>query len=463
MAEDLKEKNAIAINEFRDILSHWINSYKSLICAYFAVKINGKIQLKFGRIIFNTNTIKDTNLDFHIDTKHVVAGYKIIRTEPSTIEQLLCEAKEGKIKFSEYSFIIDRPFIRFDPIYHPKLSSTSSPRLPNLIISGTETIDMDSQLFDWDLKSADQPFDSINEVLIYLGLPRLSEMGNVPVLEIIAHSPARISDQSTITEGRASIILKVSTGIDTNKTKLGFKVFNKNNIVEQRFSITGEKVNWTKNEDLLTGNYSFKIEDINLIQAFVSYDNVALHSWYVTDPQKQMNYRYSIHSLFDKNLDTLKGLLFEEKERKNFEYGVALLLNILGFSVTHHGKIPKLQDGPDIVALTPIGNIGVIECTSGLLDKDDKLAKLVQRTNLIRKKLEETGFGYLSVQPVIITMLTRNEVSGHLEEAGKHNIVVVCKEELTELLNRATFPPDPEGLSKEAIRLIPENEHHDNH
>jgi hypothetical protein len=60
-------------------------------------------------------------------------------------------------------------------------------------------------------------------------------------------------------------------------------------------------------------------------------------------------------------------------------------------------------------------------------------------------------------------MLTRNEVSGHLEDAGRHSIVVVCREELTELLNRAIFPPDPEGLFKEAVQLIPENEHHDNY
>lgn len=66
--------------------------------------------------------------------------------------------------------------------------------------------------------------------------------------------------------------------------------------------------------------------------------------------------------------------------------------------------------------------------------------------------------GYLLVQPVIITMLTRNEVSGHLEEAGKHGIAVVCKEELTEFLNRTNFYPDPERLFKEATQLIPEDE-----
>lgn len=457
MAEELKEKNPI--DEFVDILSHWINSYKSQICTYLAIKTNGKIRLKFGRIIFNTNTLQDSKLDFHVETKHLIAGRKIKRIETNTIEQLLCEAKEGQIKFSEYSFILDKPFIRFDPIYHSKLSSPHGPRLPNLTISGSERIDIDSQLFDWELRSADQPFDSIDELLGYLWLPRLREMGDAYRIEIIANPPALISNKSKITDGQVSVILNVAIGIDVSKIKAGFKVFNKNNI--DRFSINGGKVNWVKNEDLISGNYSFKIEDINLIQAFVSYDNVALHSWYVTDPQKQMNHRYSIHSLFDKNLDTLKRLLFEE--RNTFEYGVALLLNILGFSVSHHGKIPKLQDGPDIIALTPIGNIGVIECTSGLLDKDDKLAKLVQRTNLIRKKLVETGFGYLLVQPVIITMLTRNEVSGHLEEACKHDIAVVCKEELTKLLNRATIPPDPEGLFKEAIRLIPENEHHGNH
>lgn len=457
MAEELKEKNPI--DEFVDILSHWINSYKSQICTYLAIKTNGKIRLKFGRIIFNTNTLQDSKLDFHVETKHLIAGRKIKRIETNTIEQLLCEAKEGQIKFSEYSFILDKPFIRFDPIYHSKLSSPHGPRLPNLTISGSERIDIDSQLFDWELRSADQPFDSIDELLGYLWLPRLREMGDAYRIEIIANPPALISNKSKISDGQVSVILNVAIGIDVSKIKAGFKVFNKNNI--DRFSINGGKVNWVKNEDLISGNYSFKIEDSNLIQAFVSYDNVALHSWYVTDPQKQMNHRYSIHSLFDKNLDTLKRLLFEE--RNTFEYGVALLLNILGFSVSHHGKIPKLQDGPDIIALTPIGNIGVIECTSGLLDKDDKLAKLVQRTNLIRKKLVETGFGYLLVQPVIITMLTRNEVSGHLEEACKHDIAVVCKEELTKLLNRATIPPDPEGLFKEAIRLIPENEHHDNH
>lgn len=457
MAEELKEKNPI--DEFVDILSHWINSYKSQICTYLAIKTNGKIRLKFCRIIFNTNTLQDSKLDFHVETKHLIAGRKIKRIEPNTIEQLLCETKEGKIKFSEYSFILDRPSIRFDPIYHSKLSSPHGPRLPNLTISGSERIDMDSQLFDWELRSADQPFDSIDELLGYLWLPRLSEMGDACRIEIIAYPPALISNKSKITDGQVSVILNVAIGIDVSKIKAGFKVFNKNNI--DRFSINGGKVNWVKNEDLISGEYSFKVKDVNIVQTFISYDNLALHRWNISDPTKQGNHRYSIYSLFDKNLDILNRLLFEE--RNNFEYGVALLLNILGFSVSHHGKIPKLQDGPDIIALTPIGNIGVIECTSGLLDKDDKLAKLVQRTNLIRKKLEETGFGYLLVQPVIITRLTRSEVSGHLEEAGKHDIAVICKEELTELLDRATFLPDPEGLFKEAIRLIPENEHHDNH
>jgi hypothetical protein len=58
------------------------------------------------------------------------------------------------------------------------------------------------------------------------------------------------------------------------------------------------------------------------------------------------------------------------------------LLTLLGFSVANYGRIPKLQKGPDIIAITPSGHVGVVECTVGLINESDKLAKLVQRTAL---------------------------------------------------------------------------------
>ena len=106
------------------------------------------------------------------------------------------------------------------------------------------------------------------------------------------------------------------------------------------------------------------------------------------------------------------------------------LLTIFGFSIASYGKMTKYREGPDIIAEAPSGNIGIIECTVGLLNNNDKLAKLVQRTSLFREKLKEVGYPFLEIQPAIVTPLTRDEVKADIEMAGIHGIAVVCKENL---------------------------------
>lgn len=459
MVNHLEKKNAL--DEFKELLSHWMDAYKWQVCSFFAIKSFKSVRLIFGRIIFEIGEIKNITPKFFIETQNIIAGREILKCEPLLIDQILQEARKGRVAFSEYPFSLmnkleDIPDFIFHPIYHPEMPYST--RLPSLIISGKdkhESLTINRQLLDWELRSANEPFDNIEDLFIHLGFPGLTRIRDFATFEIVGRAPALISDKSIINNRQASIELKASKDIDANKIKLGCKVFNKSNI--ERFSVSGDKINWANDDDLLIGQYNHDVRDANLLQVFLSYNELALHSWFINDPQKQINQRYLIHNLFDLNLDILKKLLFGEKDSQNFEEGIALLLNILGFSVSHHGKIKKLQDGPDIIALTPEGNIAVIECTTGLLDKDDKLAKLIQRTNLIKGKLNAT-YGHLTVQPIIVSKLTRAEVSAHIEEAGKHSIAVMCKEELEELLNRATSYPNPEGLFKEVLRLIPKNE-----
>lgn len=455
------DKNTV--DEFSDILSHWINVYKWQNCSYVAIKTPTGQKLVFGRIILETSLFKDSISDFYLETENIIVQHEILSAEPNNIDKRLLEAKEGLVTYSKHAFNLknksdELPYFTCYPIYHPAISYGA--RLPSLIIRERERhaiLTMNLQLLDWELRSANQPFDSFEDLLAYMNLPGLSQMGDSATMEIIARTPANISDKSTINNNQAALILNVSQNLDVNKIKLGCKVFNRNGI--ERFSVNGGKIRWIDNKDSLMGEYNHTIEDATWLQAFLSYEGLALHSWYINDPQKQTNPRYSIHSLFDGGHDILQKFLLQAGyTSENFEDGVALLLNVLGFSIFHYGRIPKLKDGPDIIALTSMGNIAVIECTIGLLDKEDKLAKLIQRTFLIKEKLKNTGFNHFSVQPIIVSKLPRAEVTGHLEEAGKHGIAVVCKEELIELLNRITFHPDSEGLFQEASRLIPKNE-----
>ena len=119
------------------------------------------------------------------------------------------------------------------------------------------------------------------------------------------------------------------------------------------------------------------------------------------------------------------------------------------------GTTKLLKEGPDILASTPSGNLLVVECTTGLLNEGNKLAKLTRRTILIKEKLMASGYSHLVVQPIITTTLPRNSVVTDLEDAGKASIAVVCKEELESLLNENTVFPDPEVLLKRSAQLIP--------
>jgi hypothetical protein len=117
--------------------------------------------------------------------------------------------------------------------------------------------------------------------------------------------------------------------------------------------------------------------------------------------------------------------------------------------------MPKLQEGPDIIALTPTGDAAVIERTIGLPNKNDKLAKLVQRGALIKEKLSEAGHGSSQVQRVIVTPLSKEEVAASLETAGNHEIAVICKENLEDSLIQVLLPPDADRAFQNFKRLVP--------
>jgi hypothetical protein len=193
------------------------------------------------------------------------------------------------------------------------------------------------------------------------------------------------------------------------------------------------------------------------LQALLSYDRVSLHQWWIIDPKKHLNPRHAIHQVFDQDLEVLKKMLLKPEPDKPyaFEGAISTLLTLLGFSVSNYGRIPKLQKGPDIIAIAPSGHIGVIECTVGILSENDKLAKLVQRTKLIKEKLTEAGYGQLQLQPAIVTPLSKEEVTADLAIAGEHGIAVVCKENLEGALNLVSLQPNADRMFEEVKSLIP--------
>jgi len=455
--------NKANISEFLKLLSLWKQAYKWKTTAFVGIKNPDGPTLLFGRIIFDY--IKpNEDLLFDFESSHLIAGREIVEIDSDNIEACIRDAEGGKLVAAGKSFSLHNKEDKsmgtaYYPIHHPSI--TLGPRIPSLIIYGGQKNELISipnfrpgEMLDWDLKSADQPFESLNELLTHLHLPT-SDRISASTLEIIANSPISITDKSVISEGIAQVQCRVAKGMDTDKIKFGYKTFHVNNT--ERGKIDGSSFTWDEDASSLLGSATIATQDAPIIQAFLSYDGVALHQWWIDDPEKRLNPRHAIHNVFDDGLRHVKEFLLTAEGRKNhaFEHGMALLINIFGFSTSHYGKLSNMQDGPDILAITPTGNVVVIECTTGLINTKDKLAKLVQRTTVIKEQLVKAGHGHLAVQPVIVTAMKRNEVEADLERAGENGIAVICRENIEELLSRVGFPLDPEALFLEAQRLIP--------
>lgn len=453
---------------FESLITPWVDAYHFADIAYVGIKTPDGPRLITGRILLNSFSEAQNVMPFHFESDHVIAGRYIFDVISHDIKSILEKSKNGEVLMvdgAEISLQMDGHFnTYYSPIRHP--FTLDGIRIPNIRISGISKHNLMTKVarhldVDWELKSAKEPFDNFDDLLRHCFLPIQSEIGDSTSLEVIAGCPAVISDKSVIVDGTAVIECRIPATLDTEKVHLGYKLFRGGGAVERRASVDGASLSWKQENGIKVGTYRLQVGDASPLQAFISYSGIAQHQWWITDPNKRLNPRYAIHQIFDDDLNLLRKMLFKPEVEKPyvFEHAVSTLLNLLGFSVTNYGRIPKLQKGPDVIAFSPAGHIAVVECTVGLIDENDKLAKLVQRTKLIKDKLNSAGYGHLQLQSIVVTPLSRNEIATSLDVAGKHNIAVVCKEDIEGMISQINLPLNPDKLFEDAKRLVPNMAH----
>lgn len=450
------------------LISKWNDAYVCLSHSYVALKTSTGTQLLFGRIVLEPTRVGLVDAPFVFETEHVLAGRFLTSVRPEDIRAVWSATRLGEMQIAardKLKLPTERQSslsMYISPIYHPGISD--GPRLPAVRIHGASAFNAMTAIggdrnLDWELRASDTPFESMDELFVQVGLAPLAQMGGSTTLEVIAKSPAGLIDTSRIASGEALLECRTARRLSTKKCKIGYRIFRQDGAFD-RGSASGDRFEWHEQDDVKIGSYRVPVGEATLMQAFLSYDGVSLHSWWITDPQQQLNPRNAIHQVFDENFDLLKKVLLKPDSGNAhlFEQAISALLNVLGFSVVNYGRIPKLQKGPDIIAITASGNVGVIECTVGLLDHDDKLGKLVQRTELIKQGMAAAGYGFVRFQPIIVTALSRREVATDLENAGKHGIAVVCREDIQALLNQVGLPPNADQYFANAEALVPNAE-----
>lgn len=219
---------------------------------------------------------------------------------------------------------------------------------------------------------------------------------------------------------------------------------------------------WEPRQHFLYGSAEIEVPEGAVIHCTATYAGYAQHQGWISDPSTVQNPYRAVYEAFDNQMVTLRDFLEHSqgkgRDARDLEAGVAWLLWMLGFSVAHLGGTAKTQDAPDLIATTPRGNFAVIECTTGLLKADNKLPRVIERAETVRRKLDASGNRHLRVLPIMVTSKDREEVKADLEQAEKLGVVVVTKESLLQALNRTLVLPDAEGIYAEGERTAREGQ-----
>ena len=457
----MTEYDSNKIADFFAGIAPWEAAYKHVGLSYFAVKHESIFMLSQARLFLRTtpSTIPAT----HFQSSNIRAGHYPLAELGCTSRKVVDQILSGTLPtpHGELSFPPEqngRYSAAYIPFHQEGLQNGN--RLDVLMLTGVQRIQHVRQpQLDWELKAAPTPYDNLNDLLFEYILG--AYQGDFAKVEVIASNVAEV-DLSTRVQGtKATVCILLAKSLPREKCRLGYRVFHQGRVVT-RATIDGTMMHWEPQENILRGSAEIDVPEGAVLNCTATYDGYAQHQGWITDPSTVQNPYRAVYEAFDNQATILRDFLENSqgkgRDARDLEAGAAWLLWMLGFGVAHLGGTAKTQDAPDLIATTPRGNFAVIECTTGLLKADNKLPRLIERAETLRRRLDASGNRHLHVLPVIITSKDREEVKADLEQAEKLGVAVVTKESLLQALNRTLVLPDAEGIYTEAERTAREGQ-----
>lgn len=347
-------------------------------------------------------------------------------------------------------------FVAPPALLHPEGLNTGN-RLAVLSISGGRIVELLPQpTTDWQLKAADVPYDSVQELAAEYGLSAM--LNERSLLEIVAFTAIQVLAESSVIGTQADAGVFMARSLERSHAKLGYRVLHQGKVVE-RGVIKGSDLNWIERDIAAVGTGKFNVPTGAVVQLIASYAGETHHVQWRTDPKTFLNPRRAIISIVDPSDSQMQNYLHPEinargKASEDFEAAVAWLLWGLGFSTALFGTNPKTRDAFDIIATTPRGDFLVVECTIGLLRADGKLSKLAARTAKVRDSLAASNMQHLQVLPAIFTAMTSDQIAADSSQAADLGVLVITHEDLQRMQKELFIFPDANAFFDQSLRNV---------
>ena len=453
------------VERFRKSIEPWLNTYDRIAVSAMGIHEGNKKLLLSARIVLAPSVAPP----YHVPRLNDSIFWAVAETTSFSkkswgqlLDQLVTGTLGvGKLQASLAQDATSTPNLsyRSDP-HSANGGNQSAARFVTLSLTGGSRASAIGRAtnyveVDWYLRSHNPPFSDLSDLHAYYGLPSPFEANDSSLVEIVARPPMEMDQRSIIENGTARIRVLSSKKAYRKSISVGFRGIG-SSANQLRETVSANQFTWTETDRLFEGEALVEVGDTPTLQCFLSYAGSGIQQWWVHDPQRLLNPRLAIHAAFDTNQTVLKRLLFESKksDSRSFEDGVAMLMSMLGFAVTQHGRSQKLSDAPDIIAITPAGHVTVVECTVGLPDQDDQIAKVLQRAEAIRKSLASSGWREVQILPIVVTSLSESEIQGHKKDAESQGVVVACLENIQRALTQVQFPVDTDRLFREAVQRL---------
>jgi hypothetical protein len=451
----LNDHDRRALDAFLGSVGRTLAGYKHASFSYFAIKEGNSYILTKGRL--HLQGVPGPVAPGYFESRNVRAGNFSLVDVKQAPNEILEGLLAGKLQTPQGELIFrtneNQPFsIYYDPFYIDGIQLQR--RQMRLVVTGGKRPQPNSPNIDWELKAATTPYESVVDLCNEYAVGTVS--GQQITVEADAYSLAIIDPKSIVKGSTALLAMILADGLDPDQASVGIRLFDKNRVAK-REQIPGAKLAWSKVEGVQRGTIEIDVPSGAVLQCIANYAGEAHQFFWVADPTTAQNPRRAVHLAFDEKLESLQELLKIEgkgREAREFESAVAWIVWMLGFNVTHIGGTRKTAEAPDLVAATPKGHFIVIECTTGILNADKKLANLVDRAEKVRQSLISSGNGHLKVLPVIVTNKTRGEIKAELDQAQKAGVLVATRDDFAEIINRTNVATDPDLLYDEAVEKV---------
>jgi hypothetical protein len=455
----LDENSQQQINQFFGSIAPWRNAYVRTRLHYLAKRDGDNLIVIKGRIFLD---FIDQEIPAPRFQNAAIEAWQCDIDPSISVEQILADlisANGFRLNHGACLKIPSEPnnlpYVSPPIHFHPEGLNNGN-RLAVLTVSGAPWTELLPQpQTDWQLRAAEQPFDSIQELANTVGLGMVE--GNRAVFEVVAKTVIEVLAKSEIANTVATIGLWMAKSLDRSKARIGYRVLSKGDVVI-RAATNGSELAWIEEEKADEGSMKLDVPQGAIVQCFASYEGHTHHVQWRADPNVFQNPRAAVLSLADTQKKFQDFLHPEPNSRgsvaTDFEDAIAWLVWTLGFSTVSFGANPRTKDAYDIVAVCPRGDFMVIECTVGLLKAESKLSRLVSRAASLRATLDSSNLRQLKVLPVIVSALTNEQLAADIGAADESKVFVLSREGLDELVSQQYRFPNADASFDRAWQSV---------